>query len=45
MSTTFTYALVLMGFALMVLAPGFITWIILGLAIGLAVPEWSKRFK
>lgn len=39
------YAVVLMAFALMVLAPGFITWIILGLAIGLAVPEWSKRFK
>lgn len=45
MSTAVTYAVVLMGFALMVIAPGFITWILLGLAIGLAVPEWSKRFK
>lgn len=45
MSTTITYAAILMAFALMVVAPGFITWIILGVAVGLAVPEWSKRFK
>lgn len=39
------YIVVLMAFALMVLAPGFITWILLGVAVGLAVPEWRKRFK
>lgn len=42
---TIVYAVILMAFALMVLAPGFITWVILGVAVGLAVPEWSRRFK
>ena len=39
------YMVVLLAFALMVIAPGFITWILMGVALGLALPEWSKRFK
>ena len=40
------YIVVLLGFALMVIAPGFITWILMGLALGLVLPGWYReRFK
>lgn len=39
------YGVVLLGFALMVLAPAFITWILFGVAVGLAVPEIKKRYR
>ena len=45
MKTAIAYAVVLLAFALMVVAPGFITWILMGVAVGLAIPEWTKRFR